>query len=69
MGPVEYVSELKGSDTFAVAFEGARAAGSGASGSSSNGRTTGRTIRASDHAAIEANIDRIAKGEVTVVDG
>lgn len=70
MGATEYVSELKVSDTFAVAFEGARAAGSGASGSSSQHvRTTGRTIRASDQAAIEANIDRIAKGEVTVVDG
>lgn len=70
MAPAEYVSELKVSDKFAVAFEGARAAGSGASGSSSqNVRTTGRTIRASDTAAIEANIDRIAKGEVTVVDG
>jgi hypothetical protein len=68
MGPAEYVAELKGMDTFAVAFEGARAAGSGASGSSSS-RATGRTIRASDRAAIEANIDRIAKGEVTVVDG
>jgi len=68
MAPAEYVSELKMSDTFAVAFEGARAAGSGASGSSTV-RTTGRTIRRSDQAAIEANIDRIAKGEVTVVDG
>jgi hypothetical protein len=68
MTPAEYVSELKSTDTFAPAFEGARAAGSGASGSSSNSRTTGRSIRRSDQAAIEANIDRIAKGEVTVVD-
>ncbi len=69
MTAAEYVSELKMSDTFAVAFEGARAAGSGASGSSNQVRTTGRTIRRSDQAAIEANIDRIARGEVTVVDG
>lgn len=69
MSAAEYVSELKMSDTFAVAFEGARAAGSGASGSSNQVRTTGRTIRRSDQAAIEANIDRIARGEVTVVDG
>jgi hypothetical protein len=68
MAPAEYVSQLRMSDTFAPAFEGARAAGSGASGSSTV-RTTGRTIRRSDQAAIEANIDRIAKGEVTVVDG
>jgi len=65
----EYVSELKSQETYAVAFDGARAAGSGASGSSSTSRTAGRTIRASDRAAIEANVDRIARGEVSVVDG
>jgi hypothetical protein len=68
MTPAEYVSELKANDRYAPAFEGARAAGSGASGSSSNSRTTGRTIRRSDQRAIEANMDRIARGEVTVVD-
>jgi hypothetical protein len=68
MSPAELVSEMKAMDEFSPAFEGARAAGSGASGSSQQVRTTGRTVRRSDQAAIEANIDRIAKGEVTVVD-
>jgi hypothetical protein len=64
----ELVGEMKAGDEYAAAFTGTQAAGSGAGGGKNlPGRATGRTIRANDQAAIDANIDRIAKGEVTVV--
>ena len=61
----ELIAEMKTSETFAPAFEGVGASGSG---SAPSGKTTvGGTIKVTDKQAIEANLDKIASGELKVV--
>jgi len=67
---VQYIQEMKSQKTFAAAFPGANATGSGVSGSSESGklkRTDGsKTIAASDGRAMSASIDDIATGKTKV---
>lgn len=72
MGIDEFVGSMRENPTFAPAFEGTGQSGSGASGQSGGAQPrtgTVRTVKASDQAALNANLEAIAKGEVEVVDG
>lgn len=69
----QYVEGLANDSQFALFFPGSGASGTGATGGSgqSGSRRTGgtpKTISADDHKAISANADKIASGEVVVVD-
>lgn len=69
----QYVDGLASDPQFAPFFPGTGSSGTGATGGSAanGGRNTGgapKTISADDHKAISANIDKIASGEVVVVD-
>lgn len=66
MGIDELVETMRASDTFAVAFEGSKTSGTGASGGGSGGGS--KSVSVSDHAAMSRNLEAIAKGEVKVVE-
>jgi hypothetical protein len=61
----ELVQEMKANERFGRAFEGTGASGSGAAKSEAGGGTV-RVIPSGDDKAFLANLDKIAKGEVTV---
>lgn len=62
----ELVAEMKTQKDFASAFEGTNASGSGAA--PGGGKATGNTIKSSDKEAIQANLEKIAKGEIKIVE-
>lgn len=67
------VEKMKSDDTFAPAFKGSGATGSGAGGSGGNTGGTGgggnaKSVSLTDQGALNANIDKIASGEVTVTE-
>jgi multidrug efflux pump subunit AcrA (membrane-fusion protein) len=65
----ELVEELKADSDFAVNFEASGITGGGAAkGKQSSNAGGGKTISRSDKAAMNANLDAIADGTVTVVD-
>lgn len=65
----EFIAEMKTSPDYALAFKGSGASGSGASGGQGGGGvSTGKTIKSGDTKAMEANLDKIASGEITVID-
>lgn len=61
------VDEMKNNSVYGRAFEASGAGGSGAT-KAEGGRTGMRTVRRSDQEAMNANIEAIAKGEITVID-
>jgi hypothetical protein len=66
----ELVTEMKGQDTFAPAFEGTGATGSGATGSGNNKAVMKGSvlqIPASNQEMINEHIDDIAAGKAIVV--
>ncbi len=68
----EYIAELKSSDDYAPAFESSGASGTGATGGQQQQQQQQnagkkKVISRNDRAAMNANIDGIAKGEVLVV--
>lgn len=65
----ELVLELKKDARYARAFDGSGASGSGAGGGNSTKNKTqqgSKTVKSSDKAAIEANLDAIADGEMGI---
>ena len=66
----QYIQEMKTQKTFAAAFPGANATGSGGSGSSESGKQTNtgnaKTVVASDGKGMSSNIEDIASGKVSV---
>jgi hypothetical protein len=61
------VDEMKNNSIYGRAFEASGAGGSGAT-KTEGGKTGMRTVRRSDQEAMNANIEAIAKGEITVID-
>jgi hypothetical protein len=61
------VDEMKNNSIYGRAFEASGAGGSGAT-KTEGGKTGTRTVRRSDQDAMNANIEAIAKGEITVID-
>ena len=71
MSVAELVEEMRGNDTYARAFDGTGASGSGSSrNAAGGGKPAGgaKTVAKGDLAGMAANMEGIAKGEVTVVD-
>lgn len=66
MNIADLVMELKNDPDFARAFDGTGVKGSGGQGGSGN-YSGKKTISASDDAAIQANFEKIATGELVVV--
>lgn len=64
----ELVETMKASDVFGVAFEGSKASGTGAASGGGSGAGGGKTVSVRDQKALDANIEKIASGEVTVVE-
>ena len=68
----QLVDEMRASETFSRAFEASGAAGTGATGSSPSStpaRASGsKTISRSDFKSMNASLEQIASGEITVVD-
>jgi hypothetical protein len=61
------VEEMKANAVYGRAFDASTAGGSGA-GQSGGGRNGVKTVSHLDQEAINANLEKIAKGEITVVD-
>jgi|15BtaG_2_1085339.scaffolds.fasta_scaffold00847_11 hypothetical protein len=71
MSVAELVDTMKGSDDFGSAFAGSGNRGLGTHSDDGQGGRSGgspRTISRSDQDAIDSNFEKIASGEVTVVD-
>lgn len=71
MTVTELVEEYRKDDTFKACFAGAGAQGGGAGNEGDADRTVtkGGAVSASDQGALSANLEAIAKGEVSVVGG
>ena len=66
----QLVDEMRASDSFARAFDGSGATGSGATNNTapSGNKGRSRTVSRFDQDALNTNIEAIAKGEVTIND-
>jgi len=66
----QLVDEMRSSDSFARAFDGSGATGSGATNNAapSGNKGRSRTVSRLDQNALNTNIEAIAKGEVTITD-
>jgi hypothetical protein len=61
------IEEMKANEVYGRAFDASGAGGSGAT-KSDGGKSGVKTVRRADQEALNANIEAIAKGEITVVD-